>query len=62
MIVTFSKAVPELLVGRLIQALGVSSGYSLGGSVIADIYRLEERGTAMGICYGVSMAVMALIY
>lgn len=59
---TFSRDVPELLVGRCIQAFGVSGGYSLGGSVIADIYKLEERGTAMGIFYGVGTALIAPPY
>jgi hypothetical protein len=31
---------------------------SVGASVIGDIYRLEHRGTAMGIFFGVSHFVL----
>ena len=51
--VASSYSVPELLFWRVIQALGSSSAISVGGAVIGDIYRLEERGTAMGIFFGV---------
>ena len=38
---------------RVVQAFGASSGHSVGMGVIGDIYRLEERGTASGIYFGV---------
>ncbi len=50
---TFSKDVPQLLATRIIQAFGASSGWSVGIAVIGDIYKLEERGTATGIFFGV---------
>jgi MFS family permease len=34
---------------RFIQAIGASPGLSVGAGVIGDIYKLEERGQAMGI-------------
>ena len=40
---------------RVVQAFGSSSGMSVGAGVIGDIYRLEERGSAMGIFFGVSI-------
>ncbi|KAF9009710.1 major facilitator superfamily domain-containing protein [Cyathus striatus] len=44
-----STTIPQLLVYRFIQALGASPGMFVGASVIGDIYKLEERGQAMGI-------------
>jgi MFS family permease len=38
---------------RFVQAFGASPGMSVGAGVIGDIYRLEERGQAMGIFFGV---------
>ncbi len=38
---------------RVIQAFGASSGLSVGAGAISDMYRLEERGQAMGIFFGV---------
>lgn len=57
-IVTVSKAVPELLAGRFIQAFGASGGFSLGAAVIGDIYKVEERGAALGVFYGVRVHAM----
>jgi MFS family permease len=51
--VASSKAVPELMVWRFFQTFGASGGLSVGAGVIADLYKLEERGTAMGVFYGV---------
>jgi MFS family permease len=51
--VAFARSVPALLIWRIIQAFGCSSGMSVGAAVIGDIYRLEERGTAMGVFFGV---------
>ncbi len=41
---------------RVVQAFGASSAMSVGAGVIGDIYRLEERGYAMGLFFGVSHA------
>lgn len=56
--VASSHSVPELLSWRVIQALGSSSAMSVGAAVVGDVYRLEERGTAMGIFMGVSIAFL----
>ncbi|KAJ7287301.1 MFS general substrate transporter [Mycena rebaudengoi] len=53
--VALSKRVPELMVFRFIQAFGTSGGLAVGGGVIGDIYKLTERGTAMGIFFGASL-------
>ena len=49
-----SRSVPELMFFRVVQAIGAAPGLSVGSGAIADIYRLEERGTAMGIFFAVS--------
>jgi MFS family permease len=48
--------IPLLMVWRFVQAFGASPGISVGAGVIGDIYKLEERGTAMGIFFVVSRA------
>ncbi|KAF7967692.1 hypothetical protein HWV62_33341 [Athelia sp. TMB] len=50
-----ATSVPELFIWRFIQAAGASSGSSVGSGVIADIYKLDQRGTAMGIFTGCTM-------
>jgi MFS family permease len=49
-----STTVLSLLVWRVIQAFGSASGMSVGIAVLADIYKMEERGTASGAFFGVS--------
>ncbi|KAI0746709.1 MFS general substrate transporter [Daedaleopsis nitida] len=53
--VASAQSVPELLSWRFIQAFGCSSALSVGGAVIGDIYRLEERGTAIGFFFAASL-------
>ncbi|KAJ7073033.1 MFS general substrate transporter [Mycena amicta] len=50
-----STHVPQLLFWRFVQAFGSAGGMSVGGGVIADIYPLTERGTAMGIFLGAAL-------
>ncbi|KAF8880862.1 major facilitator superfamily domain-containing protein [Infundibulicybe gibba] len=48
--VAWSRSIPEVMVWRFIQLFaGASPGLSVGAGVIGDIYKLEERGGAMGI-------------
>ena len=51
--VALSHSIPELLFWRAAQATGSSAGLSIGVAIIGDIYKLEERGTAMGITFAV---------
>ncbi|KAF8519615.1 MFS general substrate transporter [Hysterangium stoloniferum] len=51
----FSQNVPHLLISRTIQALGASCVMSVGPATISDIYKLEQRGTAMGVFFGVTL-------
>lgn len=47
--VGFARSVKELMFWRFIQVFGASPGKSVGAGVIGDIYRFEQRGTAMGV-------------
>jgi MFS family permease len=46
--------IPQLMVWRFVQAFGASPGISVGAGAVGDIYKLEERGMAMGIFFAVS--------
>ncbi|KAI0046834.1 MFS general substrate transporter [Auriscalpium vulgare] len=50
--VSFAHSVPQLLTWRIAQAFGVGGALSVGAAVIGDIYKLEERGQAMGVFFG----------
>lgn len=54
-----ARNVPELLIWRVTQAFGASSGLSVGIGVLADIFKMEERGSASGIFFGVRTAPSA---
>jgi MFS family permease len=49
-----AQTVTQLMIWRVIQAMGASPCFSVGAGVIADIYKLEERGAALGSYFGVS--------
>ena len=53
--VSISRSIPELLCWRVLQAVGSSAGMATGVAIIGDIYKLEERGTAVGITFGVGL-------
>ena len=59
--VSVSRSVWELFFYRVFQAAGASPGFSIGAGVIGDIYKLEERGTAIGIFLAVSYLLVYLI-
>lgn len=52
--VAAARTVAELMVWRVVQALGAAPAFSVGAGVIGDIYKLEERGEAMGVFFAVS--------
>lgn len=54
-----SRTVPQLMAWRFVQAMGGSPGLSVGAGVIGDIYKLEERGAALGSYFGVSRVILA---
>ncbi|KAG9318091.1 major facilitator superfamily domain-containing protein [Chiua virens] len=49
-----------LLFWRSVQTFGCSAGYALGGATIGDIYRVEERGTAMGTFLAATLLGLAI--
>ncbi|KAF8889814.1 major facilitator superfamily domain-containing protein [Infundibulicybe gibba] len=49
--VAMANSVPRLMFWRFLQAFGAAPGFSVGAGVIGDIFRLEERGQAMGIFF-----------
>ena len=49
-----AQSIPSLLFWRFIQSMGGSLGPALGAAVIGDIFKLEERGGATGICFAAS--------
>ena len=52
--VATAQNIPSLLFWRFFQCMGGSLGPAIGAAVIGDIFKLEERGGAMGICFAVS--------
>lgn len=52
--VALARNIQQLLLFRVVQAFGGGGGMSIGAGVISDIYRLEQRGTAMGVFFAVS--------
>ncbi|KAF8889817.1 major facilitator superfamily domain-containing protein [Infundibulicybe gibba] len=49
--VAMADSVPRLMFWRFFQAFGAAPGFSVGAGVIGDIFRLEERGQAMGVFF-----------
>jgi MFS family permease len=60
LLVTLSRSIPELMVGRVVQSFGGCGGFAVGAGVVADIYRLEERGRAMGIFFAVGFRTIVI--
>ncbi|PPQ83211.1 Transporter [Psilocybe cyanescens] len=58
--VASAQTIPQLMVWRIVQALGASPGLAVGSGVIGDIYKLEERGQAMGIFFAAVLLGPAL--
>ncbi|KAJ8585735.1 MFS general substrate transporter [Rhizopogon salebrosus TDB-379] len=58
--VATSTSLRDLLFWRFIQTFGCSGGMTLGAGVIGDIYKLEERGTGIGIFFGATLFGFAI--
>ncbi|GLB35683.1 putative sugar (and other) transporter [Lyophyllum shimeji] len=58
--VALSKTVPQLMTWRFLQTFGASPALSVGAGTIGDIYKLEERGQAMGIFFAACLLGPAL--
>ena len=58
--VAASPDLNSMLFWRFVQTFGCSGSFSVGAATIGDIYKVEQRGTAMGTFFGVSLpAIMA---
>ncbi|KAJ3555605.1 hypothetical protein NP233_g12168 [Leucocoprinus birnbaumii] len=55
-----AKSVSQLLTWRVVQGIGASPSLSVGAGVIGDIYKLEERGAALGSYFGTCLFGWAL--
>lgn len=55
-----ARTVNQLMFWRIIQGMGASPSLSIGAGVIGDIYRLEERGSALGTYFGTCLLGWAL--
>jgi MFS family permease len=53
--VAMSTSLRSLLFWRFVQTFGCSGGIPVGAGVIGDIYKLEERGTAIGVFFGATL-------
>ncbi|KAG1884726.1 major facilitator superfamily domain-containing protein [Suillus subluteus] len=53
--VALSSSLQSLLFWRLVQTFGCAGGMTLGHGVIGDIYKLGERGTVIGVFFGVTL-------
>ncbi|KAG2040349.1 major facilitator superfamily domain-containing protein [Suillus americanus] len=53
--VAVSTSLQSLLFWRFVQTFGCAGGMSLGHGVIGDIYKLGERGTVIGVFFGVTL-------
>ncbi|KIK92690.1 hypothetical protein PAXRUDRAFT_560563 [Paxillus rubicundulus Ve08.2h10] len=58
--VASSSNLSTLLFWRFVQTFGCAGGLSLGAAVIGDIYKVEERGTAMGSFLGATLIGLAI--
>ncbi|KAG2348251.1 MFS general substrate transporter [Suillus weaverae] len=58
--VAMAASLKSLLFWRFVQMFGCSGGIPLGAGVIGDIYKLEERGTAIGVFFGATLFGLAV--
>ncbi|KAF9261792.1 MFS general substrate transporter [Marasmius fiardii PR-910] len=58
--VAMSGSIETLMAWRFSQTIGVSFGISVGAAVIGDMYRLEERGTAIGVFFAACLTGQVL--
>ncbi|KAG8217168.1 major facilitator superfamily domain-containing protein [Butyriboletus roseoflavus] len=58
--VAASTDINSLLFWRFIQTFGCSGSHALGAATIGDIYKVEERGTAMGTFLGATLFGLAI--
>ena len=57
-----SNNVPMFMASRCIEALGGSPLFLIGSAVIGDMYRLDQRGTALGIIQAVGLPFSGFLF
>jgi len=58
--VAASPDLNSMLFWRFVQTFGCSGSFSVGAATIGDIYKVEERGTAMGTFFGAMLFGLAM--
>ncbi|KAG2744393.1 MFS general substrate transporter [Suillus brevipes Sb2] len=58
--VAMATSLQGLLFWRFMQTFGCAGGMSVGAGVVGDIYKLEERGTAIGVFFGATLFGLAV--
>ena len=58
--VAVAQSTSQLLFWRFFQAMGSSPALTIGSAVIGDIYKVEQRGTALGVFYAVGLFLIEL--
>ncbi|KAF8907158.1 major facilitator superfamily domain-containing protein [Mucidula mucida] len=58
--VATSQSAVQVVVCRIVQSVGASPAWTLGPAVVADVFRLEERGTAVG-CFRLGFLSAAIL-
>jgi len=53
--VASAESIPSLLFWRFLQSMGASLGPVIGAAVIGDIFKLDERGSALGIFFAICL-------
>ena len=62
--VAAAQSIPSLFFWRFFQSMGASIGPVIGAAVIGDVFRLEERGRAIGVSFAVgkSLSMIRRLY
>ncbi|KAF4602948.1 hypothetical protein EYR38_003352 [Pleurotus pulmonarius] len=55
-----ARSIYQFVAWNFVQNVGISGGISLGAGTIGDIFKLEDRGFAMGLFYGASLLGLAI--
>jgi len=53
--VAAAQSIPSLFFWRFFQSMGTSIGPVIGAAVVGDIFKLEERGRAVGVSFAVGL-------
>ena len=59
--VAASQTLPQLLLWRFLQSVGASPGLIIGSAVIGDIHKLDERGTALGVFFAITLVGSVIV-